>query len=120
VTPQESSTSPVLGLEAPSWDRRVGKSTLIKVLSGYHAPKSGGGIRIQREEVPVESSAGGHSGALASRLRRNHRELYRSHNSRWSRLTDCRLPLRQELHRLETAADPLLVRTTSNSSEPAT
>jgi ABC-type sugar transport system ATPase subunit len=39
-----------------SRDRRVAKSTLIKVLSGYHTPKSGGGIRIQREDVPVKSS----------------------------------------------------------------
>jgi hypothetical protein len=40
----------------PSWDRPVAKSTLIEVLSGYHAPKSGGGIRTQRADVPVKST----------------------------------------------------------------
>jgi hypothetical protein len=30
--------------------------TVINVLSGYHAPNSGGGIRLQREDVPVKSS----------------------------------------------------------------
>lgn len=39
-----------------SWDRPVAKSTLIEVLSGYHAPKSGGGIRTQRADVPVKST----------------------------------------------------------------
>jgi hypothetical protein len=39
--------------------------------------------------------------------------LCRSHNPRWSRLSDGRLPLPQELHKLETAAGPLLVRTTT-------
>jgi ribose transport system ATP-binding protein len=32
-----------------------GKSTLIKILSGYHAPDSGGGIRIQGQELPIQS-----------------------------------------------------------------
>jgi len=32
-----------------------GKSTLIKILSGYHAPDSGGGIRVQGQELPFES-----------------------------------------------------------------
>ena len=39
-----------------SWDRPVAKSTMIEVLSGYHAPKSGGGIRTQRADVPVKST----------------------------------------------------------------
>src|ERR1700758_144000 len=79
VTPQENN-DPVLEVEArripsraprsardsappsiqarfvPSRDRRVGKSTLINVLCAYHAPKSGGGIRLQREDVPVKFS----------------------------------------------------------------
>ena len=41
-------------------------------------------------------------------------ELCRSHNPRWSRLPHCRLPLRQELHKLGTPADSLLVRTTTS------
>ena len=54
--------------------------------------------------------AGGYSGAvaLAPRRRRNHRGLCRSHNPWWSRRPDCRLPLRQGLHKLGTAADSLL------------
>jgi hypothetical protein len=52
--------------------------------------------------------AGGYSGALAlaPRRRRNHRGLCRSHNPWWSRPPDCRLPLRQELHKLGTATEP--------------
>ena len=32
-----------------------GKSTLIKILSGYHAPDLGGGIRIQGNDLPLQS-----------------------------------------------------------------
>ena len=32
-----------------------GKSTLIKILSGYHAPDLGGGIRVQGNELPIQS-----------------------------------------------------------------
>ncbi len=32
-----------------------GKSTLIKILSGYHAPDPGGGIRIQGNDLPLQS-----------------------------------------------------------------
>ena len=32
-----------------------GKSTLIKILSGYHAPDPGGGIRVEGNELPLES-----------------------------------------------------------------
>src|SRR6478672_10464163 len=32
-----------------------GKSTLIKILSGYHAPDLGGGIRIQGNDLPIQS-----------------------------------------------------------------
>ena len=32
-----------------------GKSTLIKILSGYHAPDLGGGIRIQGQDLPIQS-----------------------------------------------------------------
>ena len=32
-----------------------GKSTLIKILSGYHAPDPGGGIRIQGQDLPIQS-----------------------------------------------------------------
>ena len=32
-----------------------GKSTLIKILSGYHAPDPGGGIRIQGNNLPIQS-----------------------------------------------------------------
>src|SRR5689334_20720934 len=34
-----------------------GKSTLIKILSGYHAPDPGGGIRIQGQDLPIQSPA---------------------------------------------------------------
>jgi ribose transport system ATP-binding protein len=32
-----------------------GKSTLIKILSGYHAPDPGGGIRVQGQDLPLQS-----------------------------------------------------------------
>ena len=32
-----------------------GKSTLIKILSGYHAPDLGGGIRVQGQDLPIQS-----------------------------------------------------------------
>ena len=32
-----------------------GKSTLIKILSGYHAPDPGGGIRVEGNELPLQS-----------------------------------------------------------------
>ena len=32
-----------------------GKSTLIKILSGYHSPDPGGGIRIQGNDLPIQS-----------------------------------------------------------------
>src|SRR4051794_40208007 len=32
-----------------------GKSTVIKILSGYHQPDHGGGIRIQDQELPFQS-----------------------------------------------------------------
>src|ERR1700757_4133037 len=32
-----------------------GKSTLIKTLAGYHAPDPGGGIRIQGNDLPIQS-----------------------------------------------------------------
>jgi ribose transport system ATP-binding protein len=32
-----------------------GKSTLIKILSGYHAPDLGGGVRIQGQDLPIQS-----------------------------------------------------------------
>jgi ribose transport system ATP-binding protein len=35
-----------------------GKSTLIKILSGYHAPDLGGGIRVQGNELPIQSPVG--------------------------------------------------------------
>jgi hypothetical protein len=43
--------------------------------------------------------------------------LYRSPTPRWSRLPRCRLPLRQELHKLRTPADSLPVRTSSGSTD---
>jgi ribose transport system ATP-binding protein len=35
-----------------------GKSTLIKILSGYHAPDLGGGIRVQGNDLPIQSPVG--------------------------------------------------------------
>ena len=32
-----------------------GKSTLIKILSGYHAPDPGGGIRVEGQDLPLQS-----------------------------------------------------------------
>jgi len=32
-----------------------GKSTLIKILSGYHTPDPGGGIRIEGQDLPLQS-----------------------------------------------------------------
>ncbi len=32
-----------------------GKSTLIKILSGYHAPDPGGGIRVEGNDLPLQS-----------------------------------------------------------------
>ena len=45
--------------------------------------------------------------------------LCRSHNPQWSPLPDGRLPLRQGLHKLRTAAGSLLVRTSSDSAASA-
>src|SRR4051794_31074956 len=35
-----------------------GKSTVIKILSGYHAPDPGGDVRIQDQELPFQSPVG--------------------------------------------------------------
>ena len=39
-----------------SWGRTVlGKSTLIKILSGYHQPDLGGGVRIEGQDLPFQT-----------------------------------------------------------------
>src|SRR5205807_6143923 len=41
--------------QGDSQQEDTGKSTLIKILSGYHAPDLGGGIRIQGHDLPLQS-----------------------------------------------------------------
>ena len=72
-------------------------------------------VRESTKRPIARAYGSGLSGRLAPRRRRDrrHTRLCRSHNPRWSRLPDGRLPLRQELHKLGTAVGSLLVRTTA-------